>query len=272
MAWITYEDVSGIVTNALEDGLSAHQITTRYVKEAFGSGGLSTISQHLKRFWTENAVTGVSASIASSNKMPELHRVVAEIVAEQTKEVRAVENARAAEGAIELAKARDELAFALDTNAELEASLGLRDNEINGLRQTVADVQAAKARLEGELVAERASTNRENERLSAELAIARADILQAQVERAEAFGKLQAFEDERAEAAEQMDAVMAGHQASQAKIERLLGALDELRRERDAALLSTTTSAAAPKSVTQIPSVEMPHASVQAESTDEVNG
>jgi chromosome segregation ATPase len=270
MVWITYEDVAQIAAIALDEGLSAHQITTRYVKESFGSGGLSTISQHLKRYWTENAVIGVSASIASSNKMPDLHRVVAEIVAEQTTEVRAAENARAVEGAIELAKARDELAFALDTNAELEVSLGVRDNDINVHRQTVVDAHAATARLEGELIAERASSNRENERLSAELVIARAETLHAQIERAEALGKLEVFENGRAEVAEQMDAVLAGHQASEAKIERLQGALDELRRERDAA--STTTSAAARTTVTQIPSVEMPHASVQAELTDEVNG
>jgi chromosome segregation ATPase len=272
MVWITYEDVAGIVTTALEDGLSTHQITTRYVKESFGSGGLSTISQHLKRYWSENAVIGVSASIASSNKMHDLHRVVAEIVAEQTTEVRTAENARAVEFAIELAKARDELAFALDTNAELEVSLGVRDNEINVLRQTVADAHAATARLEGELIAERVGTNRENERLSAELVIARAETLQAQIERAEALGKLEVFKNGRAEVAEQMDAVLAGHQASEAKIERLQGALDELRRERDAALSSSTTTSAAPKSVTQIPSVEMPNASAQAVSIDEVNG
>jgi chromosome segregation ATPase len=272
MVWITYEDVAGIVTTALEDGLSTHQITTRYVKETFGSGGLSTISQHLKRYWTENAVTGVSASFASSSKISDLHRVVAEIVAEQTSELRAVADARAEHDAAMVTAALDELEFALDTNANLEASLTVHDGEISVLRQTVAHAHAATARLEGELNAERAGTNRENERLSAELVIARAETLHAQIERAKAMGKLEVFENGRAKVAEQMDAVLAGHQASEAKIERLQGALNELRRERDSALSTSTTSAAAQMSVTEIPSVEMPNASAQAVSIDEVNG
>jgi hypothetical protein len=272
MACILYEDVAGIVTDALEDGLSAHQITTQYVCEELDSGGRGAISHHMKRYWTEHAIIGVSASVMASDRLYDLHCVISDIVGQQTVEVRAVADARAEHDAEMVTAALDELAFALDTNANLEASLAVHDGEISVLRQTVAHAHAATARLEGELNAERAGTNRENERLNAELVVARAETLQAQIERAEALGKLEVFENRRTEVAEQMDAVLAGHQASEAKIERLQGALDELRRERDAALSSSTTTSAAPMSVTQIPSVEMPNASAQAVSIDEVNG
>lgn len=273
MVGITYEDVEGIVSAALEDGFSAHQITTQYVSEVLGSGWLGAISLHLKRYWTENAIIGVSASVMASDRLYDLHCVISDIVSQQTVEVRAVADARAEHDAVRVAAAYDELAFALKTNADLETTIGVRDREIEGLHQIDADAQVAIDRGQVEWNTERAVTYRENRRLMAELSAARAETSHAQNKCTQALSKLKVFQRERAEFAGRVADITAGHNESSAKIERLQGALDELRRERDAGLsASTLTSAAAPTSVTQIPSLEMPHASAQAESMDEVNG
>jgi hypothetical protein len=261
MASITYDDVAGIITTALQDGLSAHHITTQYVSKACGSGELGAISLHLKRYWTENAMIGVSASVMSSLRLHDLHSVISAIVAEQTAEVRAAADARAEQDAAKVAAANDELAFALQTNIDLQTNIGVRDREIDSVRQLSADAKAAIDRERMASNVENAVTYRENRRLMAELAAARAETAQVQTKCTQALSKLKAVQRERADFAAQVADIKAGDNESHVVIVRLQGALDDMRRERDAALSSSVTM-----------SVAMPHTSVHEESTNEVNG
>jgi len=156
---IQYDVVAALANNLVGQGFKPEEISAGAIREETGTGSLSTIMAHLKR-WRGQAQPATPELALTSDKMAGVTVAVTALVKDASEKVRDEARKVNAAAEIESARLRTEFEEALALNEQIEDEREAALAEASALQEKVQEVRRREAYLQGQLEALRATLPR----------------------------------------------------------------------------------------------------------------
>lgn len=150
---IQYDVVAAIAGSLLAQGFKPEEISAGAIREETGTGSLTTIIAHLKR-WRDRLQPAEARVELTSDDLAPIAGSVATLINEASQRAREEERKAYAPAAAEAARVRAQFDEALALNEDIEADLVAARAEAATLREEVEKARIREAHLQGQLEAQ----------------------------------------------------------------------------------------------------------------------